>query len=131
MKRTIKSILCTLICLLFFLSSFGCSISTESELSDSTTYIASTQPSYDDDSIQTIDDNHIEDVTISDEVQQIVDDTSEAIEFGEDLASSEIIESSIEEEKTLENDAAVEQENVSYDGASSKKGLDLIGPYQG
>jgi len=76
-------------------------------------------------------------VVISEETQSIVNETIEATENNEDLSTTEVIESSEDEEQeitdegALENDAVVEQENISYDGDNSEKGLSLLGSYQG
>lgn len=129
MKRNLKSIICTLMCLVLVATSFvGCSIVTDSEIPESTTsYLATTE------NVTNNSDNKSDDfeVTISNEVVKSAEDTSKSLEDGEDLVSSEIIESSAEEEAALEPDAIVDQENISYDGTNSKQGLDLIGTYQG
>ncbi len=76
-------------------------------------------------------------VIISDEVQESAEDTIEATENGKDLSTTEIIESTVEEEESvtdegaLETDAVVEQENISYDGTNTGNGLSLLGSYQG
>ena len=75
-------------------------------------------------------------VAVSDETKEIVNETIEATENNEDISTTEVIESSEEEEQTLEEesleiDAQVEQENISYDGDNSGKGLSLLGSYQG
>ncbi len=76
-------------------------------------------------------------VTLSDETKEIVNETIEAINNNEDLSTKEIPESTEEEEQeitdegALENDAVVEQENISYDGDSTGNGLSLLGSYQG
>lgn len=76
-------------------------------------------------------------VIITDEVQEIVEETIEKVDNGEDISTTEVIESSEEEEKeitdegALETDATVEQENISYDGSNTGNGLSLLGAYQG
>ena len=76
-------------------------------------------------------------VIVPEYVQEEVYDTKEATENGEDISTKEIIESSIEEEKeitdegALEVDAVIEQENISYNGDSTGNGLSLLGSYQG
>ena len=75
-------------------------------------------------------------VAVSDETQQIANETIEATKNDEDISTTEIIESSEEEEQTLEEealetDAVVEQENISYDGDSTGSELSLLGSYQG
>lgn len=73
-------------------------------------------------------------VNITPAIQEMVIDTKNSTE---DLSTTEIIESTIEEEKevtdesALEIDAQVEQENISYDGDNTGNGLSLLGPYQG
>lgn len=86
------------------------------------------------DTITTLDENE---VVVSEETQKIVNETIESTENNEDLSTTEVIESSEDEEQeitdegALENDAVVEQENISYDGDNSAKGLSLLGSYQG
>ena len=75
-------------------------------------------------------------VIVSSEAEEIVRDTIQATLEGEDLSTTEIIESTEEEEDTLEEeetetDATVEQENISYDGDSTGSGLSLLGTYTG
>lgn len=76
-------------------------------------------------------------VAVSDETQQIANETIEATKNDEDLSTTEIIESSEEEEAkitdegALETDAVVEQENISYNGDTTGSGLSLLGSYQG
>lgn len=76
-------------------------------------------------------------VVITEEIQKEVNETVEATVKDEDISTTEIIESSEEEEKevidegALETDAIVEQENISYDGANTGNGLSLLGAYQG
>ena len=75
-------------------------------------------------------------VIVSEEAEEIVRDTIQATLEGEDLSTTEVIESTEEEEDTLEEeetetDATVEQENISYDGDSTGSGLSLLGTYTG
>ncbi len=76
-------------------------------------------------------------VAVSDETKEIVNETIEATENNEDISTTEVIESSEEEEQeitdegALETDAVVEQENISYNGDSTGNGLSLLGAYQG
>lgn len=76
-------------------------------------------------------------VIVSEQTEELVIQTKEAINNDEDLSTTEVIESSEEEEQNitdesaLENDAVVEQENISYDGDSTGNGLSLLGSYQG
>lgn len=79
----------------------------------------------------------INEIIVTKETQEIVNETIEATENNEDLSTTEIIESSEEEEQNitdegaLETDAVVEQENISYDGDSTGNGVSLLGAYQG
>ena len=79
----------------------------------------------------------LQEIVVSDEVQKNVNETIEATNKDEDISTTEVIESSIEEEQevfdegALETDAVVEQENISYNGDNSGKGLSLLGAYQG
>lgn len=74
---------------------------------------------------------------VTNETQNIVDETIESTLDGEDVSTTEIIESSEEEEfevtdeGALEEDAVIEQENISYDGTNTGNGLSLLGAYQG
>lgn len=70
-------------------------------------------------------------VIISDEVESLAEDTSNAVEQGEDIATDEVIESGLDKEKELEPDAVVEQENVAYNGSNSGDGMSLLGAYSG
>ncbi|MBR3002982.1 MAG: SH3 domain-containing protein [Clostridia bacterium] len=76
-------------------------------------------------------------IIITNETQEIVEETIEKVDNGEDISTTEIIESSEEEEiditdeGALETDAVIEQENISYDGDSTGDGLSLLGAYQG
>lgn len=76
-------------------------------------------------------------IIITEETQEIVEETIEKVDNGEDISTTEIIESSEEEEVditdegALETDAVIEQENISYDGDSTGDGLSLLGAYQG
>ena len=74
---------------------------------------------------------------VTNETQNIVDETIESTLDGEDVSTTEIIKSSEEEELevtdegALEEDAVIEQENISYDGTNTGNGLSLLGAYQG
>ena len=76
-------------------------------------------------------------VIITDETQEIVEETIDAVENGKDISTTEIIEGSeedeidITDEGALETDAVIEQENISYNGDSTGNGLSLLGAYQG
>lgn len=83
----------------------------------------------------------IKEIQLSDEIKSDVNDTIAATQSGETVATTEIISKDIinEEEVTdegadeskLEEDALVEQENISYNGSNSGNGLSLLGTYQG
>lgn len=87
--------------------------------------------------VEEIQNENNKEIIISEETQESVDDTIEATEKGKDLSTTEIIESSEEEEiqitdeGALETDAVVEQENISYNGVNTGNGLSLLGNYQG
>lgn len=78
-----------------------------------------------------------DDIIVTDKTKALINETIEATENGENIATTEIIISSEEEEQNitdegaLETDAIVEQENISYDGDSTGNGLSLLGTYQG
>ena len=60
------------------------------------------------------------DVIVSDEAQEIVEETIEATANGDDLSTVETIESSEDEEETIEEEATeedgtVEQENIAWE----------------
>lgn len=87
--------------------------------------------------LNNIQDKLIEEIIVSEETKQIVDETKEATENKENISTVELIESSEQEEQSitdegaLETDAVVEQENISYDGDNTGKGINLLGEYQG
>lgn len=76
-------------------------------------------------------------IIVSEETQQIAEETKELTENKENVSTVELIESSEQEEAVitdegaLETDAVVEQENISYDGDNTGKGINLLGEYQG
>ena len=76
-------------------------------------------------------------IIVTEETQKIVDETISDTYDNKDLSTTEIIQSSEEEEQevfdegALETDAVVEQENISYDGDNTGNGLSLLGSYQG
>lgn len=81
-------------------------------------------------------DGSTEPVTVSDEVQQLANDTKEAVEQKQDIATDELApvpddESDIVDEGAIEPDAQVEQENISYDGTNTGNGLSLLGKCTG
>ena len=76
------------------------------------------------------------DITISDEVEEIVEEVKEQVNNGEVIDTEEIQNSTPKEEATIEEDslepdAKVAQENISYDGTITGKGTSLLGKYQG
>lgn len=87
--------------------------------------------------IDEIQNENNKEVIISNETQEMIENTIEAVENGEDISTTEIIEGSEEEEinitdeGALEIDAVIEQENISYDGDNTGDGLSLLGAYQG
>lgn len=78
----------------------------------------------------------VKEVTVTEETQSIADETIKTTESGQDVSTTETIESDIAEEEVvdegaIEPDATVEQENISYDGDITGNGLNLLGAYQG
>lgn len=118
MKRNVKSLLCLLVCILFLFA--GCSTYTDTPVMETTEpeTVAETETQEDE-------------VIVSDEVESLAEDTSKAVEQGEDIATDEVIESGLDKEKELEPDAVVEQENISYNGTNTGNGLSLLGAYSG
>lgn len=118
MKRSIKSLLCLLVCILFLFA--GCSTYTN------TPVMETTEP-------ETVAETETQEneIIVSDEVESLAEDTSKAVEQGEDIATDEVIESGLDKEKELEPDAVVEQENISYNGTNTGNGLSLLGAYSG
>lgn len=76
-------------------------------------------------------------IIISEKTEELSIQTKEATNKNEDLSTTEEIKSTEQEEKdvidesALETDAVVEQENISYDGDNTGKGLSLLGKSQG
>lgn len=79
-----------------------------------------------------------EEVIISDEVEELAQDTIDMIEDGESIESEEVVtgddaqeaksdEATLEDEQAIEQDAVVEQENISYDGTNTGNGSKLLG----
>ena len=81
--------------------------------------------------------NTVKEVTVTEETKEIILDTKNDTLDGEDISTTETIESTPEEENevvdegVIEQDAKVEQENISYDGDNDGKGQALLGAYQG
>ena len=126
MKKKLSAILSMLICILIIFS--GCAAGNESIETTTETTEAYTET-------VTEEITAPEEIIVSDEVQEIIDDTAESVAAGEDLSTDEIIKSDIQEETeivdegVLEADGTVEQENISYDGTNTGKGaLLLAGP---
>lgn len=116
MKKTLSIVLSMLLCMLLIFA--GCSTGNDAiETTTESTTEAVTAPKK---------------VVISDEVQEIVDDTAESVAAGEDLSTGETIKSDIKEEKVivdegvLEADGTVEQENISYNGSYAGNGFSLL-----
>lgn len=76
-------------------------------------------------------------VVVSEQTEELVIQTKEAVNSKEDISTTESIASSESEEQeitdegALETDAIVEQENISYDGNITSNGLSLLSGYQG
>ena len=93
------------------------------------------------DVLDTIQDKLIEEIQkeiiVSEETQQIADETKELTENKENVATVEVLESSEQEEQeitdegAIETDAVIEQENITYNGDFTGKGINLLGEYQG
>lgn len=93
------------------------------------------------DVINNIQDKLIEEIQkeiiVSEETQKIVDETKQTTANKENVSTVELIESSEQDEMevtdggAIETDAVVEQENISYDGENTGKGINLLGEYQG
>ena len=78
----------------------------------------------------------VKEVTVTEETKEIVLDTKNATKDGENISSEETIESTVPEEAVvdegaIEQDAQVDQENISYDGDITGNGQALLGAYQG
>lgn len=121
MKNSIKiiSIFCALVIFLV-----GCTTPAviDNTTTENTTVVTTTKPI-------------TEEVIVSDEVEELAEDTIEVVENGETLDTEETIQSTPKEEATieseLEEDGTVEIENISYDGTNTGKGTSLLGAYQG
>lgn len=73
----------------------------------------------------------LQNVIITDEILESANETIKATLNDEELGTINIEDVTIEDEKSLEIDAVVEQENISYDGTNTGDGLNLLGAYQG
>ncbi|MBR1763652.1 MAG: SH3 domain-containing protein [Eubacterium sp.] len=74
----------------------------------------------------------IEEVTVSDELLEIVESVEEQIENDESVETNDVLvappseEKQINDEGLLETDGVIEQENISYDGTNDKSGKNLL-----
>lgn len=125
MRKAHKALLSMLLCILFLFA--GCAapaISTETTTVPPETTTVEAEET-------TLPDPNAE-VTISDEVIDLVEDTDEKVEQGEDIGTDEVIEGDIKDEQEindeglLETDGTVEQEDISYDGTNTGKGTSLL-----
>lgn len=131
MRKLSSKILCILLCVAFLFA--GCASTppaeptTNNEPTTETTTEVPTQ-TY----AESVEAGDEIEVTVSDEVVELVEDTNEIVENGEDIATDETIpadeadEESVADEGTLEPDASVDQENISYDGTNTGKGSALL-----
>lgn len=131
MRKLSSKILCILLCVAFLFA--GCASAppaeptTNNEPTTETTTEVPTQ-TY----AESVEAGDEIEVTVSDEVVELVEDTNETVENGEDIATDETIpadeadEESVADEGTLEPDASVDQENISYDGTNTGKGSALL-----
>lgn len=138
MKKNIKRILCTLLSVLLIFGMFSaCSNDTAVSVAETTTE-QTTQEVVEDNSATVTDINvgSTEPVTISDEVQEMAEDTKEAVASEQDIATDELApvpdnEADIVDEGAIEPDAQVEDENISYDGSNGISGDILLGKCTG
>lgn len=131
MRKLSSKILCILLCVAFLFA--GCASAppaeptTNNEPTTETTTEVPTQ-TY----AESVEAGDEIEVTVSDEVVELVEDTNEIVENGKDIATDETIpadeadEESVADEGTLEPDASVDQENISYDGTNTGKGSALL-----
>ena len=130
-----KKFLCTILSVIIILSVLtGCSEKSVEYTIDSIT--ENTLQSNSDSNLPTDAAGITEEVTISDEVQEMADDTKEAVASEQDIATAELApapedEAEIVDEGAIEPDAQVEQENISYDGTNTGNGLSLLGKCTG
>ncbi len=76
--------------------------------------------------------NKIENIILSEETILSAEETVAQVENGETLETTEpILEDSYKIENELEQDAMIDQENISYNGDIKADGLKLLGAYQG
>lgn len=85
----------------------------------------------DDYSDKIVNEIQFQNIVITDEIIESANNTINATLNEEKLETKKIEEATSKDEKNLEVDAVVEQENISYDGANNGEGLSLLGAYQG
>lgn len=130
MKKNLKRVICTFLSvLLIFGMLAGCSNDVAVSVLETTTD-QTTQADIKEDLTTA------EQVTISEEVEQLAEDTKEAVASEQDIATDELApipddESEIVDEGAIEPDAQVEQENISYDGTNTGNSLSLLGKCTG
>lgn len=120
MKRN-KAIMSVIMSLLLIITIFfGCNNS-NIESTETTTVEQTTEP----------------EVTLSNDVKAEAEKTKDEVENGEDVGTDETIiakpkdENAVVDESLIEQDAVVEQENISYDGTNTGKGKALLGACTG
>ena len=127
MKKISKSLLSMLFCILFIFA--GCSQIADNKTTNPPSEKTTVADKAEKDTPAS---NPKAEVEISDEVIELVEDTEEKVESGEDIATDKIPDSDINEETgiydegALENDATVEQGEISYDGTNTGKGSKLL-----
>lgn len=135
-----KKLICLMMAILIVVTAAGCSNNVTDVSNTETTSEQTTQGEVKENLTTDATDTNVgstESVTISDEVQQLAEDTKDAVADKEDIATDEIIEANevdeeiIENESLLENDASVEQENIPYNGTETGNGLNLLGKCTG
>lgn len=135
-----KKLICLLMAVLIVVTAAGCSNNVTDVSNTETASEQTTQAEVKENLTTDATDTNVgstESVTISDEVQQLAEDTKDAVADKEDIATDEIIEANeadeeiMENESLLENDASVEQENIPYNGTETGNGLNLLGKCTG
>lgn len=116
MKKISKLLCCLLVILFLFV---GCT----SEITETTTSTTEKETTTESSTTET------KPVVISEEVVSMSNDTKEKVNEGKSLDTSGMIKNP--DESSLENDASVSQENVSYDGTSTGNGVKLLGKCTG
>ena len=124
MKRN-KAIMSVIMSLLLIITIFfGCNnsnIESTTKLTETTTVEQTTEP----------------EVTLSNDVKAEAEKTKDEVEGGVDVGTDEPIiakpkdESTVVDESLIEQDAVVEQEDISYDGTNTGKGKALLGACTG